>query len=138
MATVMSKTPKARRKTRRRAVRTEVAQHQVKGILTRGSNRTHAPFIVWDLSEEGIGIWLPLELSAGESVTMSVGKPKPVTIKGRVVWCEMRPGKLGFHSGILVEEGQNRLISMHRHLLSIETFAFEQKMEDTIKKKSDS
>lgn len=136
-STVMSKAPKARRKTRRRAVRTEVAHHQVKGILTRGYNRAHAPFIIWDLSEEGIGIWLPLELQMDEAVTLSIGKPKPVTVKGRVAWCQMRPGRLGFHAGVLVEEGQNRLLSMHRHLLTIETFAFEKKMEKSLKKSDD-
>ncbi|NDE15058.1 PilZ domain-containing protein [bacterium] len=133
MAAVMSRTPRARRKTRRKSVRTEVSSHEVKGVLTRGKDRAHAPFLIWDISEDGIGIWLPLELNEGEDIVLNLGKPKPMTAKGRVMWCNMRPGKLGYHAGILVEEGKNRLLSVYRHLLEIETFAFEQKMASALK-----
>jgi hypothetical protein len=88
--------------------------------MTRSLDRAHAPFIVWDISETGLGIWLPLQLTTGEEVTLSLAKPKPVTVKGRIAWCEMRPGKLGFHAGVLIEEGQNRLLAVHRHLLDVE------------------
>lgn len=133
MASVMTKTAKPRRKTRRKTNRAQVSQLQVKGVLTRNTSRAHAPFIVWDISENGLGIWLPLELTIGEEVTLCLAKPKPVTVKGRIMWCQMRPGKLGFHAGVMVEEGQNRLIAMHRHLLEIETFAFETKMQAALK-----
>ncbi len=132
MAAVMSRSPKPRRKTRRQSVRTEVGTHEVKGVLTRGVDRAHAPFLIWDLSEDGVGIWLPLELKKGEEITLNLGKPKPMAIKGRVMWCEMRPGKLGFHAGLIIEEGKNRLISVYRHLLDIETFAFQEKMASAL------
>ena len=133
MAGVMSRSPKARRKTRRKGVRTEVGIHEVKGVLTRATDRAHAPFLIWDISEDGVGIWLPLELKQGEEITLNLGKPKPMVIKGHVMWCQMRPGKLGYHVGVMVDEGKNRLISVYRHLLDIEAFAFEQKMASALK-----
>lgn len=123
MASIAPKHSKPRRKTRRRGVRSEIGTHRVKGVLTRATDRAHAPFLIWDISEEGVGIWLPLELKNGETITLNLGKPKPITVTGRVMWCQMRPGKLGYHAGVMVEEGKNRLISVYRHILEVETFA---------------
>lgn len=123
MASAAPKNTKTRRKTRRKSVRNEIGTHQVKGVLTRNGDHAHAPFLIWDVSDEGVGIWLPLELKEGESITLNLGKPKPITMSGRVMWCQMRPGKLGYHAGVMVEEGRNRLISVYRHLLEIESFA---------------
>jgi hypothetical protein len=95
----------AEMKARRGYVRREVVPLEVKGLLD-GEGGVHQPFLIWDLSEEGVGIWVPEKLAVGLSIRMNVAVPRRCQLRATVSWCdENRESMGGWRCGVKVTEG---------------------------------
>jgi len=101
---------------RRGNIRAEVLEHDLRGIAVRKDVGGHVPFVVWDISEEGLGLWVPEKLRNGETLTITLTKPKAVVVTAKVVWCRERGD--GFHCGLQVTEHKSRLDAIHEWLAS--------------------
>ncbi|MCX6127801.1 MAG: PilZ domain-containing protein [Proteobacteria bacterium] len=71
-----------------RQVRTQVLPVEIKGFISQFDGTT-VPFMVWDVSVNGIGILLSDCLVSGEVLTINIGAPYAISILCSVVWCEL-------------------------------------------------
>ena len=108
----------------RDSIRTPVVPTQIKGLLTRAGSTEQLPFLIWDVSKSGIGLWSSGRLEAGESIKVTVGQPHLLMLDCEVRWCEEKADGEGFRCGLSVPENSAQLHSLY------ETFC--QQMEDEI------
>ena len=91
-----------RSKTDRLGARSQVIPNEIRGLISRktpGANG-NLPFLIWDVSPSGIGLWTAEELSIGETVVLTVGQPFLVVLTARVVWCESMSDHQGYRCGM--------------------------------------
>ena len=82
--------------------RIQVLNQRIQGLVTRKGDVHQQPFLVWDVSESGIGVWTAEKLTPAEAVTLTVGKPYLLVVSCEVNWCESNPESGGFRSGLKV------------------------------------
>lgn len=103
----------------RKSIRAPVVPTQIKGLLTReGSNEAQLPFLVWDVSESGIGLWCSDELHNGDRVKVTVGQPYLLVIEGEVRWVEKGEDG-GYRCGVDVKNPNRQLQSLYETFCKI-------------------
>jgi len=102
---------------RRTNIRAEVQEHEVRGLFSRSGSKSHAPFVVWDISEDGMGLMIPEKVRTGDELTMTLARPKKMTIAAVVVWCRKRDDGEGYHCGVHVPQHNSRLIALRNAIL---------------------
>lgn len=94
-------------KTRRSGVRAEVAGYGIRGLLA-DSNGVQTPFILWDLAEGGIRVWVPNEIELQLEVKIIIAKPVTLSLSGQIAWCSPTSLKEvlgnGYDCGIQITE----------------------------------
>lgn len=98
---------------RRADLRTEVAGFEIRGIATRGGDGTHGPFMVWDISDHGIGVWMAAGAKRGDVLKLTIAKPFLVVLTCDVRWCRAA-SEGGFQIGLNVIDNLSRLEALHR------------------------
>lgn len=93
------------RQARRSSIRADVAGQEIKGVIDRQDHAMRVPFILWDVSEDGLGIWSAADFAAGSLVKMIFPKPFGLVIAAEIVWCRPSDGKPGFDCGLRVAAG---------------------------------
>jgi hypothetical protein len=88
----------ARKKADRVETRVQVVPTEIRGIVTGVT--TQQPFLVWDVSERGIGIWASEALEEGSDITLTIGQPYLLVIKCIVKWCEGQNDGRGYRCGL--------------------------------------
>ena len=78
----------ARKSIKQKESRVQVLPVEIKGILSR-SDEHQLPFIVWDISANGLGILLSDRLESGEVLQINIGSFE-ITVTCTVVWCELQ------------------------------------------------
>lgn len=102
-----------RSKADRIEARSQVIPKEVRGIITRKKESGfNLPFLVWDISEQGLGLWTVNSLQDGEAVVITVGQPYLAVMTGIVVWCEEMTGRQGFRCGIEITDNREALAAM--------------------------
>jgi hypothetical protein len=94
---------------RREHFRAIAANNEIRGLLTRQQNHTHQPFLVWDVSETGLGIWSAEKLGVGDEIRVTIAAPFLLVMDCEVRWCTPRSDGTGFHIGVKVLENFKRL-----------------------------
>ena len=94
---------------RRAAIRREVVPVEIKGLLDADGG-VHVPFLIWDLSDTGLGIWVPSPIDRGIKVRMNVAVPRKCRLDGIVQWCEKSKDNFeGWRIGINIESGHDHV-----------------------------
>ena len=111
----MDKRVLAESRSRRRATRVSVVPEELLGIIVRKSTMDSVPFLMWDISSGGVGIWVAAELEEGEEITITLGKPYLLSIEGKVSWSTKTERQDCFRVGICVEgkEEQDKLTTLY-------------------------
>jgi len=104
----------SQRQARRASIRAEVAGHEIKGLLLLPGTQLRVPFILWDISDEGLGLWVASEVATGNHVNLILSKPTSCNVKGEVVWCRPSQGKPGFDCGMRVNDEKELLASLYK------------------------
>lgn len=114
----------SRERTRRTGKRTLIVPHIVQGIITREEG-SHAPFVVWDVSPDGVGIWSLWRLAPGEIVKLAFSQPHVAVLSCEVVWCESPRQEDGYRCGLRAQdptsktlEALGETVAAQRHRLS--------------------
>lgn len=78
--------------------RVQVLPVEVKGILLVEENQgeRQVPFLVWDLSANGLGIICSDRLIPGEILKLTFGQPSAIQVLCTVVWCELQEADYDF------------------------------------------
>lgn len=99
---------------RRSDVRTVVALSEIRGIATRSSAKEHGPFIIWDISDKGMRLWVPERMRSGEVVKLTIAKPFVLMLTCEVRWCKALADEPGFQLGVRVLDNLPRLEALHK------------------------
>ena len=88
----------SRGKTDRAEKRIQVVPTEVRGIITHGTDQQ--PFLIWDLSKKGIGIWVSDKIKESEPVVLTIGQPYLIIVKCKVKWSEALGDNKGYRIGL--------------------------------------
>jgi len=100
-----------------------VAPVTIKGLITRGTANEQSPFLVWDVSEQGLGIWSSSQLQMGETIKVTIGQPYLLILTCKVRWADDKPTSSGFRCGLEVVDNARQLASLYEK--------FRQEMEES-------
>lgn len=102
---------------RRSELRSEIIESEIKGIATRTQQREHSPFILWDISDRGVRLWMPERVKTGEILRLTIARPFVVMLTCEVRWCKSSAQEGGFQIGLRVLDNLQRLEALHRALV---------------------
>lgn len=106
---------------RRSDLRTEIASIELRGIAQRSADSAHGPFMIWDISDRGLRIWVPERIQRGEVIKLTIAKPFVVVISCDVRWCRpVADGGVGYQIGLRALDNLVRLESLHRAVARLE------------------
>ena len=94
---------------RRENYRAPVVPTEIKGLLTQGDQKDHHPFLIWDVSEAGLGLWVATKLKPGDECRVTIAQPFLLVMDCEVRWCKRRHDAPGYHIGLKVLENFKRL-----------------------------
>ena len=103
--------------------RSEVPDAQVRGILVEAHGKAQSPFAVWDISDQGLRLWVPTPLQRGNTVKATIAKPFVFLIEGEVRWCREAVEQGGYFVGVQVLTNFARLESLHAEMVAKQTEA---------------
>jgi len=107
---------------RRADPRSEVSGQEVHGIVSYSQGHEQAPFILWDISDQGLRLWTPVRLKPSDVVRLTVVKPNVLILSADVRWCRaVGGGDEGFYVGLHVLDNQRRLEALHKSMLEAKT-----------------
>jgi hypothetical protein len=104
---------------RRADPRSVVALAEVRGIATREGGAEQGPFMVWDISDNGLRLWLARAVATGDTLKLTIGRPFVLILTAEVKWCRANEDGNGYHVGMRVLDNLNRLEALHRQLLGL-------------------
>ncbi len=93
--------------------RSEVAAIEIHGIAAKHQGRVQTPFILWDLSDRGLRLWMPERAQVGDILTLTIAKPFVVTMHAEVRWCTETEDQNGFQVGLKGLDNIQRLEELH-------------------------
>lgn len=109
---------------RRSDLRTEIASIELRGITARSDESAQGPFLVRDISDRGLCIWLPERLQRGDVIKLTIAKPFVVVLSCDVRWCKTAANDgPGFQIGLRVLDNLQRLEALHRAVTRLESGA---------------
>lgn len=103
---------------RRADPRSEVSADDVRGILNRSRTGEQSSFLLWDISDRGLRMWSPVDLSTDEVLRLTIAKPAVTVFTARVCWCRRVSDHDGYQVGLQALEGHNRLEALHQMLVA--------------------
>lgn len=91
--------------------RAVILPKEIKGIVTFAGDdgqREQHPFIIYDVSKKGIGIWTSAIIPVSKEVTVTVSYPYVLQLKAEVRW-SMQSDDNGYRCGLLITVNQDKL-----------------------------
>lgn len=104
---------KARTPFNRQSVRAQIVPTEIRGIATVASSGDHLPFLVWDVSAEGMGLWVSQALKVGDKVRIAVGQPYLVVLEGEIVWSDENAEANGYRCGVKIVASKEALVGLY-------------------------
>jgi len=101
----------------RDSIRAQVVPSEVRGLLMVEGLDQRLPFLIWDVSEHGLGIWCSTKVDALTNVKITVPKPFGITLDCRVKWCEEHANG-GFRLGLKLNKDHEKLIELYKQFSS--------------------
>lgn len=80
--------------------RHDLLTEEINGLIT--AHDQHIPFIIWDISDDGLGLWVSSTLQPGTELNITIGKPYLVELGGHVKWCEQQKSVPGYRCGVII------------------------------------
>jgi len=87
---------------KRKSLRDHVIDREVNGLMTKEGDQHRQPFLIWDISSDGLCIWSGEPVTPGEIVILTIVKPVSLLIRCRVKWSANKEVQNGFRSGLEV------------------------------------
>lgn len=102
------------------SMRAQVLPTEIRGLLTVVESGAQLPFLVWDVSSSGMGLWSSESLESGSKVIVTVGHPYLLVVECRVVWCT-EESEIGFRMGLEVTKRQGAFEGLVQSVLHHQT-----------------
>lgn len=98
---------------RRFEPRSEIIDQELRGIMVPASGQGQGPFILWDISDNGVRLWVPNATPIGEMVRLTFARPFVLVLNAEVRWCDAVADGRGFQIGCQVLDNFSRLEALH-------------------------
>lgn len=96
--------------------RVQVVPAEIRGLISQGSKQQ--PFLIWDVSESGVGVWVSEAIPKDEKVVITIGQPYLVVVNCEVIWAEsLGPGQ-GHRCGLRSLDKSKAFDTMLQSLLA--------------------
>lgn len=95
----------------RQNFRKQVVPEEIRGLITDHSRKTHYPFLIWDVSEDGIGLWVSSILESGDDITLTIGQPYLMVLRCKVKWCEQQNSVPGYRCGLEIADDNKKILN---------------------------
>lgn len=95
----------------RQYTRHDLLTQEINGLITDPDQGRHIPFIIWDISHDGLGLWVSSIIEPGATFTVTIGKPYLVDVICRVKWCEQQKSVPGYRCGLSIMPGQQHVVT---------------------------
>ena len=99
---------------RRTDPRSEIAISEIKGIATRLQDLEQGPFIIWDISDNGLRLWSAVKMKRADIVRLTIAKPFVLILNAEVRWIKEEENESGFLIGLKVLDNLHRLSALHK------------------------
>jgi hypothetical protein len=99
---------------RRTDPRSEIAISEIKGIATRLHDLEQGPFIIWDISDNGLRLWSAVKMKRADIVRLTIAKPFVLILNAEVRWIKEEENETGFLIGLKVLDNLQRLSALHK------------------------
>lgn len=85
----------------RKSMRAPVApKSQIRGLYTLVESGEQGPFLIWDVSENGLGLWTGVELKLQDKLRLTMTSPHSSVVEGLVCWTTPSPDGNGYRCGV--------------------------------------
>lgn len=101
-----------------RGVRSPVTPLEVHGSLRTNNDVNAEPLLLWNVSDEGLCLWVTTRLKPKSRIEVSIDRPFVIELIGEVRWCRTIPEKSGYLVGIKINENSDLLAQMHAQLVA--------------------
>lgn len=105
---------------RRTDPRSEIASNEIKGIATRLQDFEQGPFIIWDISDNGLRLWSAVKMNRADIVRLTIAKPFVLILNAEVRWISEQENESGFLIGLKVLDNLQRLSALHKSATNLE------------------
>ena len=90
---------------------------EIRGLITCDTGENQTPFLIWDISDQSLGLWSSTKLEENQAVTLTFSQPFVLVVTAQVEWCEKQSQNHGFRIGLtLNEESTKKLINITKSL----------------------
>ncbi len=105
------------RKTYARASeRLPVSPREIKGSVVNAEGEADQVALVWNISVQGLCLWVSHKHKQGEKVTLKVSVPWKGEVECFVRWSRLIPDRSGFLIGLEAVDGNDALKALHSRL----------------------
>lgn len=105
-----------KKKYARSSDRLPVSPQEIKGTLIDDEGGADRVALVWNISVQGLCLWVSHKHAQGEEVTLKVTKPWQGEIACVVRWCRTIPDKSGYLVGLESIDGNKALQELHQRI----------------------
>jgi hypothetical protein len=101
----------------RQHIRAELLAKKISGLAVSKKDGRESAFFIWDVSPEGIGIWMSETFQLGEELQLIIKDLTELKVIGTVQWIRQQDEMGGIRCGLKVTEGLREigeLYSKHR------------------------
>jgi hypothetical protein len=100
---------------RRTDPRSEIVVNEIRGIATRLHDLEQGPFIIWDISDNGLRLWSAVKMKRADIIRLTIAKPFVLILNAEVRWIKEEDNGSGFLIGLKVLDNLHRLSALHRN-----------------------
>lgn len=105
---------------RRTDPRSEIVSNEIRGIATRLRDLEQGPFIIWDISDNGLRLWSAVKMKKADIIRLTIAKPFVLILNAEVRWIKDEDNGAGYLIGLKVLDNLHRLSALHRNAIGIE------------------
>ena len=106
---------------RRTDPRSEIVTNEIRGIATRLQDLEQGPFIIWDISDNGLRLWSAVKMKRADIIRLTIAKPFVLILNAEVRWITEQENESGFLIGLKVLDNLQRLSALHKSATDAET-----------------
>lgn len=99
-----------------RGVRSPVTPFEIKGRVKLPGGEDSEVVLIWNVSDQGMCVWLSDKLRAGSIVELEILRPWELRLQTEVRWCRSIPDRSGYLVGLLAIDHMEELAEIHRSI----------------------
>ena len=102
----------------RKDIRIAVLPTEIRGFLQGVESSERTPILLWDVTPDGVGIWLPAEITLGTKVAITFNARGLAAFQATIIWCAPAENAMhGFRAGLNVSTSTKDLRALYERFV---------------------